>query len=309
MAIWGKKATTDDRNPTLVAGLELYDAGDFAGAIPPLLERVRDSDAFAAFKLANALFEIDQPRAAIAFWELAILWGNKDSYNNLANRYKDEKFLEKAYELYVLGAENGSDDAMHSAGVVALDLGKENEGIAWLQKGMTEGNLRCYAVLGKHLFDSGQQERALEVLEAGVSKSSLSCLLQMGLIFHNKEEYPQALEVLLKALEIEEIDVREKHLEVFVHGLLAAIYSTQGEFENGVKHAEIASKLGSKDADTLLESLRPALKAASRGLGAPVKEIFGKTRTLPVSKDLANKTLDLAPANLRPVKFGHFSKG
>lgn len=292
-----------------MAGLRLYDAGDFAGAISPLLERVRDSDAFAAFKLANALYEIDQPRAAIAFWEVAISWGNKDSYNNLANRYKDEKFLDKAYELYVLGAENGSDDAMHSAGVVALDLGKENEGIAWLQKGMNEGNLRCFAVLGKHLFDSGRQEQALEVLRAGIAKSSLSCFLQMGLIFHSNEEYPEALEVLTRALEIEEIDSREKHLEVFVHGLLAAIYSTQGEFENAIKHAEIASKLGSNDADKLLESLRPALHAASQEVGAPAIEIVGKTRTLPVEKNQTKETLDLTPPNLRPVKFGHFTKG
>ena len=96
MTVWGRKSTTTDTDPGLLEGLRLYDAGDFAGSIKFLLTKTRTGDPFAAFKLANALSEVGQVRAAIAYWELAISWGSNDSFNNLGNRYKDLDQLDKA---------------------------------------------------------------------------------------------------------------------------------------------------------------------------------------------------------------------
>ena len=306
MTIWGKKALTSDDNPTLLAGLELYDSGDYFGSIPPLLERARTQDHFACFKLANALFEIGQTRAAIAYWELSISLGSTDSYNNLANRLKDEKFLDKAYELYILGAQAGSDDAMHSAGVVAFELGKIDEGKRWLQMGMDHGNLRCYAVLGKMLFERGQEIEAVRVLEAGVARSSFSCLLQLAMIEQTKENLPQARNYLQQALAIEEVDPREKHLLVFAHGLLAAIFAQEGELESAIKHAEIASSMGSTIAAGLLESLRPD-KPATGAIAASLPEVHGRTKIIQQSSPAAyNNTPTLS--DLRPVRLGHFER-
>jgi len=306
VSIWGKKAVTSDDNPTLLAGLELYDSGDYLGAIPHLLERARTGDHFSCFKLANALFELGQVRAAIAYWELSISLGSTDSYNNLANRFKDEKFFEKAYELYVLGAESGSDDAMHSAGVVAFQLGKIDEGKRWLQMGIEQGNLRCYAVLGKMLYEQGEEKEAVEVLEAGVAKSSFSCLLQLGLMQQSKKNLSQARTFLQQALEIEDVDPREQHLIVFAHGLLAAIFAQEGDLGSAIRHAEIAADMGSTVAADLLETLKPDKPAWDALVGA-VPETQGRTTTIPVSSGKKDQSLE-TPSNLRPVRLGHFVK-
>jgi tetratricopeptide (TPR) repeat protein len=306
VTIWGKKAVTNDDNPTLLAGLELYDSGDYVAAIPLLVDRARTQDHFAIFKLANALFEIGQTRAAIAYWELAISLGSTDSYNNLANRLKDERFFEKAYELYVLGAEAGSDDAMHSAGVVAFELGKIEEGKKWLHMGMEQGNLRCYAVLGKMLFDRGEEEEAVKVLEAGVAKSSFSCLLQLGMINHTRENFTQAKQYLNQALAIEPVDPREKHLIVFAHGLLAAIFAQEGDLDSAIKHAEIGSALGSPIAAGLLETLRP-LRTWQEEIVGSVPEAQGRTKKIQESITTEDKFTEVQQ-NLRQVKLGHFTR-
>lgn len=229
MTIWGRKSTTTDTDPGLLEGLRLYDAGDFAGSIKFLLTKTRTGDHFAAFKLANALSEVGQVRAAIAYWELAISWGSNDSFNNLGNRYKELGHFDKALELYVKGAEGGSDDAMHSAGVLAFDLERFDESRYWLEKGMEGGNPRCFGVLGKNLLDLGQTDEAIEVLKRGTEQGSLSSYLQLALIYNEQENTSLALKTLLQAPKKHEIDHRENHLLVYVDQLIGAFKLIQAE--------------------------------------------------------------------------------
>ena len=223
MTIWGRKATTTDTDPGLLEGLRLYDAGDFAGSVKFLLTKTRTGDHFAAFKLANALSEIGQVRAATAYWELAISWGSNDSLNNLGNRYKDIGFKEKAYELYARGARGGSDDAMHSAGVLGYDLGRYEESRDWLEKGAAAGNPSCSGVLGKNLYDLGHTDEAIDVLKRGIEQSSLSSFLQLAIIYNEQGKTESSRELLLRAPTGDQVEPRERHLEKFIQQLLAGL--------------------------------------------------------------------------------------
>jgi tetratricopeptide (TPR) repeat protein len=228
MTIWGRKETTSDPDPGLAEGLRLYDDGEYAGSIKYLAKKARTGDAFACFKLANALSEIGQPRAAMAYWELAISLGNNASLNNLGNRYKDLGYKQKAYELYVRGAEGGSDDAMHSAGVLAQDMGLDEQSRHWLEKGIEARNPRCAGVLGQMLHQLGKTEEAIEVLEKGMESKSLSSHLVRAIIYKDMGDLPAARTTLANAPRLGTVDPRENHLLPQVKKLIS-IYSSSDE--------------------------------------------------------------------------------
>jgi tetratricopeptide (TPR) repeat protein len=223
LTIWGRKETTTDTDPGLLEGLRLYDARDYAGSVKFLLVKARTGDPFAAFKLANALSEIGQERAAVAFWELAIAGGNNSSLNNLGNFFRDRDYLEKAFELHVKCSEGGSDDAMHSAGVLASELGRVEESVFWLNRGIEAGNLRCYGALGMDLHESGKTSEAIEVLQRGVENASLSAVLWLALVYIDLGDKEKARATIAKAPSDDEVEFRERHLIVQVEKLKSSL--------------------------------------------------------------------------------------
>jgi tetratricopeptide (TPR) repeat protein len=131
--------------------------------------------------------------------------------------------MEKAYELYARGARGGSDDAMHSAGVLGFDLGRYEESRDWLEKGTVAGNPRCAGVLGKNLYDLGRTEEAIEVLKGGTDQASLSSFLQLAIIYNEQGKTTNARELLLRAPAGDQVEPRERHLVKFVQQLLGAL--------------------------------------------------------------------------------------
>lgn len=283
MALWGRKATTTETDPDLLKGLQQYDAGEFAESVAPLRLAVGRNSGFAAFKLANALSELGQERAAFSFWKKSIALGNKDSLTNLASRYSELGFKDIALAMYLEAAANGSDDAMHAAGVIQGELGNLAELVKLMRSAAEAGNIRAYANWGLELYKAGQKAEGIEVLERGMAAGSISCFAQRAQIFSGEGNLAEAISYLRQGLALEDIDFREKHMVRHVKNLLGLYLYQSEEFGEAIPILQESADQGDENALVLIQE-------------------YEKTKSLKMESMILSKSVSTSPPDRKREK-------
>lgn len=122
---------------------------------------------------------------------------------------KDQK---KAKALMKLAAEQGALNAMVEHGIVLYEAGKEDEGIAWLEKSLALGNGDAATNLSMLYKQQKNIEGAIIALRKGGKLGSVNALLSLGIIYlggqygqKNDREYALQLDRFVK-----NIDKREQ---------------------------------------------------------------------------------------------------
>jgi hypothetical protein len=137
------------------------------------------------------------------------LYGLTAAYSNGLGVPKDRK---KALKLLKRAAEGGALNAMVEYGMIIFDEGKEQEGIAWLEKSLTLGNGDAATNLTLLYMLQGDSEGIIRSARAGSRLGSLTALVDLAGIYllgrygqEEDEEYARRLDDEL----IRNIDTRE----------------------------------------------------------------------------------------------------
>lgn len=302
MALWGRKATTTETDPDLLTGLKLYDGEKYAESVPFLRLAANRNSGFAAFKLANALSELGQERAAISYWKKSIALGNKDSLTNLALRYSRLGFKDAALAMYLEAAANGSDDAMHAAGVIQGEAGNLAEFEILMQSAAEAGNIRAYANWGFELYNVGQKEKGISILERGMAAGSISCFAQLAQILSKEGKLPEAISYLRKGLALEEVDFREKHMVRHVRNLLGLYLYQSDNFEEAIPILQESADEGDENAMVLIEEYQKLTVSTDE----PVDNFKSSLTKTAKREKVTPQERVVTPPRYRPTLIGHF---
>jgi len=304
MALWGRKATTTETDPDLLTGLRFYDDQNYSESIAPLRRAVNRNSGFAAFKLANALSELGQERAALSYWKKSIALGNTDSFTNLARRYSRLGFKDVALAMYAEASNNGSDDAMHAAGIIELEFGNMDQFVFWMRKAADAGNIRAYANWGHEIYDAGQETEGLAVLETGMAAGSISCFAQRAQILNKEGKAEEAISFLRRGLSLPEVEFRELHMVRHVKNLLGLYLYQSENFEEALPILQEAADEGDENALVLIQehAKGPGSLAAGQGDFSSSLE-----KTKPRERERVTPQERVAtPPRYRPTLIGHF---